>query len=207
MPLQAPSVLIPILVTISLGNADISTYNADMKKPPWAVAQNQPMENERELKKQFAEYLLFHPNDTKGAAELVSNGDYGKVFVREKNWPSDPDVRAHQQKLIAEKGERYFIPTREQVIHNLWARVNAKTVQGSFMMEDKDMIAATRLIGELAGYVGKSAEAEGNFTKIVNQTLNINFVEPENKIDTKTIDVSPIVDSEESTIPGLKFVS
>ena len=204
---QPPLILVQTLAAMLLGNGDILNYDDGMKKPPWAVAQV-VKDDERKLKAEFAEFLLFHPEDFKGAAEAVSDGDYGKIYVREKNWPNDAEVKQIKAELLAQKGPRHFIPTREGMIHHLWARANAKTTQGQFLMEDRDAIATHRLIGELAGYLGKGATDASSEGGAINQTIAITFVQPDNnKQENATIDITPIVDSDESSIPELKFVS
>jgi hypothetical protein len=210
MLVQAPIIFISSLVATLLGNSEIVRYDTVMVKAPWAVTQ--PIkQDDRKLKEQFAEYLLFNPHDISGAAKLVSGSDYGKIYAREQSWPNDPEVKLIQSELLAKNGAKHYIPSREVVIHSLWARSHAKTDSGFYLMENKDFVAATRLVAEIAGYISKNG-AEGGIVDntVLNQTIAITFVQPENKnkVDDKTIDITPIDDDKKSPIlNGISFVA
>lgn len=210
MPIQAPFILISSLVVTLLGNAEFVRYDTDMVKAPWAVPQ--PIQqDERKLKERFAEYLLFNPHDVVGAAKLVSGSDYGKIYAREQSWPNDPEVKLIQSELLAKNGAKYYIPSRETVIHSLWARAHKKSDDGAYLMEHKDFIAASRLVSEIAGYISKNGSENGlTENTILNQTIAITFVQPENnnKVDDKTIDITPIDDENKSPmLNGISFVA
>lgn len=182
----------PILLSLAFSSPD--TYNIDMR-PPWAV--HQTTNNETKLKEEFAELLLRRPYEAFNCAKVVSGDDFALCYVRSKSWPSDAYVREHQQKLIAQFGASHFLPTREELVHDLWARTQERTADGNRMMEDRDAITATKLIGEFAGYLKNGSDTGGNGANVTNQTLNITFVQPDgqkqNLVDVpKTIEHQPL---------------
>jgi len=164
------------------GNMDVAT------RPAWAVPRSQAP-NETELKRQFAEYLLYNPGDFEGAANSVYRNNFARSAIAEREWPYDPVVIEHQKAMLAQHGARHFLPTRETIVHNLWGRV-----QRDKTLEARDMVAVTRLLSELAGYIGKASDLAGNEASVVNQSISINFVEPEKKENAKIIDMEPLPD-------------
>lgn len=170
-----------------------------MKAAPWAKTQVD-VDNENKLKEEFAELLLRRPREPFEVAKIVTGDDdklFGTVYSRSRSWPNDSYVKAHQRKLIEQFGQAHFLPTREDIIHEWWYRIREKDHNGNRAMADRDAIAASTLIGNMAGYLTKNANigiGDDNSTHI-NQTLEVTFVSPEksNIIDNmKTIDNVPV---------------
>lgn len=182
-----------------------------MKAAPWAKTQVD-VDNENKLKEEFAELLLRRPEEPFEVAKIVTGDDdklFGTVYSRSRSWPSDLYVKQHQRKLIEQFGQAHFLPTREDIIHEWWYRIREKDHNGTRAMSDRDAIAASTLIGNMAGYLTKGANigtGDDNSTHI-NQTLEVTFVSPEktNIIDNmKTIDNVPANNSPPAPL-GISF--
>lgn len=155
--------------------------------PVWAVTF---APSEQKLKEEFAELLLRRPKEAFEVAQIISDDDFALSFVRSKAWPNDPYVKLHQKKLLEQFGEEYFLPSKAEMFHHLWARV-ALTGPNGVGMEDRDYIAGMRLALETRHFVGKFGEQPGGGNS-VNNTVILQFVKPDETPNTanniKTID-------------------
>lgn len=220
-PIQAPEILNSsfhpgVIFNIALENA--SGYIPAMRKAPWHsksvenlavetadkivlpqpnIAEVAIFDPELALKRQFAEFLLFNPHDAKGAAARIAKGDFAKQYFCELLWPEDSAVIDHQIKLIAEKGEEHFLPTKGKMVHRLWA--------DSRIYDPRESVNAIRLAAELAGYLNKNADGI-NGGQLINQNISISFVSPQ-KEEVKIIEETVIDLEETNPLPNLKFVS
>lgn len=189
--------------SIVIANANVLHYDNAMKSPPWATKQIVE-NNDNKLKEEFAELLLRRPHEPFEVAKLVTGDDerlFGTAFERSRSWPNDPYVREHQRKLEQQFGRNYFLPTKEEIIHEWWYRVRERDYSGTRKMSDKDAIAASTLIGNMAGYLTKGAGLPAGDDNSVNitQTVEVTFVAPDttDAIDNiKTIDNVPAIDSQ-----------
>lgn len=190
-----------------VANANVLQYDVGMKSPPWAVNHS---EDDTKLKEEFAEILLKRPHEPFDAAKAVTGDDeklFGLVYLRSRSWPNDSYVKAHQQKLISMFGAAHFMPSREEIIHEWWYRVREKDMAGNRKMDNRDAIAASTLIGNMAGYLTKNANigvGDDNSTTI-NQSLEVTFVTAEpmkNVIENKP----KVIDNVVEQIPlGITF--
>lgn len=147
--------------------------------------------DETKLKEEFAELLLRRPSEPMECAKIISDQDFALSFVRSRSWPFDLYVKSHQKKLLEQFGVDYFLPSRAEMVHHWWARVKERGENG-YLMEDRDGIAATRLLAEMRHFVGKADSGEGGGNS-VNNTVVLQFVKP---------DESPNTASKPKTING-----
>lgn len=108
--------------------------------------------SEEELKAAFAAFLLDTPTDAFGAALKLfpAEKDRGEACRITFAWPQDPFVILEMERLKTEGFKSAKIPTKEQVIEQLWELVQDKKVTA----KDRGMNA--RLVAEMLGFIKKA---------------------------------------------------
>lgn len=82
--------------------------------------------NEDNLKLQFARLLLKNSKEPLQAALPLypDNEDTHLALQAAKDWPSDPIVLQEQQRIISEEGDESLLPTKADVMTDLWEKMH-----------------------------------------------------------------------------------
>lgn len=117
-------------------------------------------EDERELKREFARFVVANPELESQAAYHVFNApeDFGRA-MQAQVWIHDPFVRTEMLRLKASDEEvRIMLPTKEQLIKEVHDRAKSA--------EDKEAVNFYKLQAELCGYTTKAPLVD-------NRTINV----------------------------------
>ncbi len=121
-------------------------------------------------KQAFAEALLRCPGNPYQAAMSICNSSQRAVQIAEE-WLHDPEVAEYKKELIEKYGEEYFLPTKAEMIHKIYAR-------GIAAARDDDFFKGMKLIAEMRGMIEKPGVTVNN-----NVTTNKVMVIPSNNSD------------------------
>lgn len=97
-------------------------------------------------KTRFAEELLRNPDQPFLAAQAVFGTDTGKALYISSNWLNDPFVEDEKIRLVKAKGQRAFLPTKEDYAREVWRLAMAERTP----IEDKRYLLS--LYGDVMGY-------------------------------------------------------
>lgn len=122
--------------------------------------------NPVKAKQKFAAALLRHPHEHFKAAMLTFPRNSGAALWIMQEWVSDEYVLEYQKQLLEEFGPQYFLPTKEELSHE----VHATAVQA----RDPDAkIKAYKLFAEIQGYINKPASVAVQVNNIKQKVLVI----------------------------------
>lgn len=76
------------------------------------------------LKTKFAIAILRNPDHPFQAGCEVFGEDTGKALYVANNWLSDDFVEAEKRRLLADKGARSFLPSKEDLARAVWRMAN-----------------------------------------------------------------------------------
>jgi hypothetical protein len=107
------------------------------------------LDNEDELKKQFAFALLRMPHKAFEAAVSIFGADSGRAFRASTEWVRDPVVIDEMDRLIETHGIEFFLINREGVLRRM------TEIMDDPRTDKKDAIAAGKIIAEVLGIVSK----------------------------------------------------
>ncbi len=135
-------------------------------KPEKATPQKQKasvFENETALKKAFAAFLLKCPEDPYRAALAVidTSKDAGPAMLAANLWPNDAIVKAEMARLLEEKGEFAFLPSKVELARSIWERAHRDGT------EDADAVKLLKLYAEVMDFIPKPG-AKSNVGQVVN---------------------------------------
>lgn len=124
------------------------------------------METEKDISmmQDFAANLLRYPDDPFKAA-FATTPNTGLALQIAKNWPLDPIVKTHQDKLLSSGDAKQYLPTKETQAKDIYAIATCS--QNAV----EDRLKAHRLYAEVMGFIEKPTP--GNQTNILNQGVMI----------------------------------
>jgi hypothetical protein len=117
-------------------------------------------EDERELKREFARFVVANPDleDQAGYHVFPDPADYGRA-MQAQIWVHDPLVRTEMLRLKGSEAEvRIMLPTKEQLIKEVHDRAKSA--------EDKEAVNFYKLQAELCGFTTKAPLVD-------NRTINV----------------------------------
>jgi hypothetical protein len=117
---------------------------------------------EYELKKLFALGTLQRPEGAFQVALEIFGTDTSRALRASSQWPSDPEVLELKDKLLADHGERAFMPSKEQLARKVMEFADERLPSGVFRHDGKDRVAALRLYGDIMGFIEKPGIAIDN---------------------------------------------
>lgn len=120
--------------------------------------------NPIEAKTAFAAALLRFPHDTFKAAMLVYPKHTQACLWIMQEWPHDEFVKAEQLRLLDLHGAEAFLPTQEELAHELYHLASKATVA-------KDKIEAFELFAKVRGFINKPAEPANVNVSLTNKVL------------------------------------
>lgn len=120
--------------------------------------------NPIEAKALFAAALLRYPLDPFKAATMVYPKHMQACLWVMQEWPHDPYVQEIQGKLLDEHGPDAFLPTQQELAHELY-NVAAK----ASLTEDK--LKAFELYAKVRGFINKPAEPANVNVSLTNKVL------------------------------------
>lgn len=120
--------------------------------------------NPIEAKAAFAAALLRYPHDPFKAATYVYPKHMQACLWIMQEWPHDPYVRELQAKLLDEHGADAFLPTQQELAHELYHTATKAT-----MTDDK--IKAFELYAKVRGFINKPAEPANVNVSLTNKVL------------------------------------
>lgn len=128
--------------------------------------------DDAERKKRFAYQILLEPDEPykAGLAAYPEKDNYHNhmAMVVAQDWLNDVDIHLLKRQLIAEHGEDFFLPTKQDLAREIWKTAkNGKT---------SEKLAAQRLYAEVRGFIEKPVAAQINNT--VSNTTNKVMVVP-----------------------------
>lgn len=136
------------------------------------------MTAEQAIKLQFAEAWLRQP-DNAYAAALTIVEDRFQAFRMAEILVKDPEVKEIKKQLIEEYGEEHFLPTKSDMVRQIFQRAQFATEDGFVKM--------FTLIANMRGFIEKQAPVTINN----NQTNNrIMLVPMANLNDNGTVDAN-----------------
>lgn len=109
-----------------------------------------------ELKAAFAAFLLETPNEPLSAALKLypAEKDRGAACRIAFAWPNDPDVIAEQLRLRADGYTGKKLPTKEEIIDEMWELARSKEVS------PRDRANAARLIAEMQSFIKQDQDTD-----------------------------------------------
>lgn len=158
------------------------------------MTEEERLEKIAALKKKFAYQMLKTPSNAFAAASKVfSKRD--EVYYASLYWPDDPEVLFYKEDILNNSPEEEFMPTKmawAKKIHN-W--IDELDEFGRYQMEAKERLVGSKIYAELRGWTNDEQKVSNPVDK---NTLNlvVNFVSPDSKENIKTIEASPIVDTD-----------
>lgn len=120
--------------------------------------------NPIEAKALFAAALLRYPHDPFKAATMVYPKHMQACLWVMQEWPHDPYVLETQAKLIEDHGQDAFLPTQQELAHELYHTATKAT-----MTEDK--LKAFELYAKVRGFINKPAEPANVNVSLTNKVL------------------------------------
>lgn len=107
--------------------------------------------DEQQLKAAFAAFLLDNPSEPFAAALKLfpAEKDRGEACRVTFAWPKDPEVILEMERLKKDGVTNKNIPTKEEVIEQLWTLVKSEKVSA------KDRGTNARLVAEMLGFIKK----------------------------------------------------
>lgn len=120
-------------------------------------------EDERELKRQFAAFLVDNPTlqNEAGYSVFPGSGNHGRAFQANAAWPHDPFVRAEMRRLRGEGeagDEAILLPSKTRLVQMVYERAAGA--------DDKEALGFFKLAAEICGFVSKAPLVD-------NRTINV----------------------------------
>lgn len=110
-----------------------------------------PLPVDAEQKTAFAAALLRSPDDPFKAATQVF-GDFQNQIQAATKWILDPFVKGEQLRLLTEKGEKAFLPSKEDQLKDIYMLATKS-------IDEEIRLKAHRLYAEIAGNIEKPGTA------------------------------------------------
>lgn len=121
------------------------------------MAQDIKIDNETELKQQFARELLKTPTEPFKVAARIFGDDTGRALQVSHRWPHDPEVLGYMAAAVDEMGDLHFLPTKAEAARAAWE------LSQDQKLDTDNRLKALRLYADIRGYI----ERQGGIT--VNQ--------------------------------------
>lgn len=135
------------------------------------------MTDEQKLKLKFAEAWLRNPNNAYAAALFVTKNDSFAAIKICDAWIFDDEVDRMKRQLIEEHGEEHFLPTKCEMIRDVYDRAQACYVDDSY-------VKLMKLAADMRGFIEKPGVTINN-----TQTNNRVMVIPVGRLnDNGTVD-------------------
>lgn len=135
------------------------------------------MTDEQLLKLKFADAWLRNPNNAYAAALRVTKNDPFLATQICSDWLFDDEVEAFKKALIEEHGEEHFLPTKSELLHDIYDRARSCFVDDSYAK-------LMKLAAEMRGMIEKPGLTINN-----NTTNNRVMLIPMGKLnDNGTVD-------------------
>ena len=107
------------------------------------------IENEAQLKREFAEGVLRNPSNPFAVAmELFPKSPSIALWVSQ-NWIKDPEIKERQKQLLEERGANHFLPSKVDLSWHIWERL-----QNCY--DPADYAKLAKLYAEVQGMIDKS---------------------------------------------------
>jgi len=158
------------------------------------MTEEERLEKIAALKKQFAYHLLKTPGNTFAVASKVFS-KREDVYYASLYWPEDQEVLFYKEEIRNNAPEDEFMPTKMAWAQKINDWIDERDEYGRYEMEARDRIAGGKFYAELRGWT-KDEENVSNLPSKNTLNLTVNFVSPDSKENIKTIEASPIVDTE-----------
>lgn len=98
-----------------------------------------------DYKKRFAEALLRNPAFSPFQAALtLFPADPGAALKASDMWATDPAVIMYKEELLAEKGEKEFLPTKEEFLGKIWSKLDREHIDAADFVKLSDIYAKVR---------------------------------------------------------------
>jgi hypothetical protein len=152
---------------------------------------------DKELKEQFAEKLLRSSEGVLAWLNERSGGNFQLALQREMQWPKDPYVIHVKKSLLDHFGEEYFLPSKVQILKDLYAIAHEKTEGGRYTLDGKGRIEALDRYAKIRGYYEDGEKKPG----LVENHVHLTLVSP----DKTSMSDAKIVNHEDSPIQNLRF--
>ena len=120
--------------------------------------------NPIEAKAAFAAASLRYPHDLFKAATLVYPKHMQACLFIMQEWPHDPFVQQRQAELLDELGPDAFLPTQQELAHELYHTAAKATVTD-------DKLKAFELYAKVRGFINKPAEPANVNVSLTNKVL------------------------------------
>lgn len=120
------------------------------------------MTPEQEIKLEFAQAWLRQP-DNAYAAALTLVEDRFQAFRMAEILAKDPEVKEIKKQLIDEYGEEHFLPTKSDMVRQIFQRAQFATEDGFVKM--------FTLIANMRGFIEKQAPVTINNTQTNNRIM------------------------------------
>ena len=106
------------------------------------------MTDEQKLKLKFADAWLRNPNNAYAAAlSITKNNSFLAVRICD-HWLFDDEVAAFKDALIEEHGEDHFLPSKYQMVHDVYTRATNSHSDDSFAK-------LMKLAADMRGFIEK----------------------------------------------------
>jgi hypothetical protein len=124
------------------------------------------MNDEQKLKLKFAEAWLRNPNNAYAAAlSVAKNNPFLATQICDK-FLNDSEVEAFKKSLIDDLGEEHFLPSKCEMIREVYDRAKICLV-------DESYVKLMKLAADMRGFIEKPGITVNNLTQTNNRVMMI----------------------------------